>query len=159
MLQLVSIYSSASVPSHYIITTRTGSMYSTKNCTSSLWKSFNGSTTRPSSRSCLMSSLSLWCVLITSALPLARCDADSIRSGLKVPCPRNTSSGFRFSSDITSFATYSIHVRTLLIALRYKANFTNSYYFCITTGHSTFPHVLCNPPLLTVVLQKTWLTH
>lgn len=58
-----------------------------------------------SSRSLRMSSVSLWCVLMTSALPLARWEALSMRSGRKVPWARNTSSGFRFISPITSFAT------------------------------------------------------
>lgn len=52
-----------------------------------------------------MSSVSLWWVLMTSALPLARWEALSIRSGLRVPWARKTSSGFRFISPITSLAT------------------------------------------------------
>lgn len=43
---------------------------------------------------------------MTSALPLARWDALSMRSGLKVPWARKTSSGFRFISPITSLATW-----------------------------------------------------
>lgn len=60
-----------------------------------------------SSLNFLMSSVSLWCVLMTSALPLATTEALSIRSGLKVPWARKTSSGFRFISPITSLAIYS----------------------------------------------------
>lgn len=43
---------------------------------------------------------------MTSALPLARWEALSMRSGLKVPWARKTSSGFRFISPITSLATW-----------------------------------------------------
>lgn len=60
-----------------------------------------------SSLSLRISSVSLWCVLITSAFPLARWDALSMRSGLSVPWAKYTSSGFRFISPITSFATYN----------------------------------------------------
>jgi hypothetical protein len=70
--------------------------------TSSLWKSLRGSTTRPSLRSCRTSSVSLWCVLMTSALALASVDADSMRSGRRVPCPSITSSGRSFSSRMIS---------------------------------------------------------
>lgn len=59
-----------------------------------------------SSRSFRMSSVSLWCVLMRWALPLAMRDALSMRSGRSVPCARNTSSGFRCSSPITSLAIW-----------------------------------------------------
>lgn len=57
-----------------------------------------------SSRSLRISSVSLWWVLITSALPLATREALSMRSGLRVPWARKTSSGFRFISPMTSLA-------------------------------------------------------
>lgn len=59
-----------------------------------------------SSLNFLMSSVSLWWVLMTSALPLATMEALSMRSGLRVPWARKTSSGFRFISPITSLAIY-----------------------------------------------------
>ena len=49
--------------------------------------------------------LSLWWVLITSALEEATLDADSMRSGLSVPWASNTSLGSRWRSAITWLAT------------------------------------------------------
>lgn len=57
-----------------------------------------------SSLNFLISSVSLWWVLMSSALPLATRDALSIRSGRKVPWARKTSSGFRLISPMTSLA-------------------------------------------------------
>lgn len=58
-----------------------------------------------------ISSVSLWWVLMTSALPLATREALSMRSGLRVPWARNTSSGFRFISPITSLAICKMYRR------------------------------------------------
>ena len=69
--------------------------------TSSLWNSERGSTTLFWSLRVRTSSVSLWCVFITSAWPDAIPDADSIRSGRKVPWPKITSSGCKLRSSIT----------------------------------------------------------
>ena len=66
-----------------------------------LWNSVSGSTTWLFALSLRTSSVSLWCVLMTSALLDASPEADSIRSGRRVPWPKTTSSGSRFKLAIT----------------------------------------------------------
>lgn len=53
--------------------------------------------TRPLSRNSRINLLSLWCVFMVSALLLANLEADSIKSGLKVPWAKNTSSDDKFN--------------------------------------------------------------
>lgn len=62
---------------------------------------------RPASRSSRTSAVSLWCVFMTSAAPPtdAWLDADSMRSGRRVPCARNTCAGSRPKPRSSSSAT------------------------------------------------------
>ena len=70
----------------YLITISVGSPSCCPNSrTSSLWKSFNGSITRPLARNARTRWVSLWWVLMASALVLTKCEADSIKSGRNVP--------------------------------------------------------------------------
>mmetsp|Transcript_11690 Transcript_11690/g.39935 ORF Transcript_11690/g.39935 Transcript_11690/m.39935 type:complete len:216 (-) Transcript_11690:580-1227(-) len=60
---------------------------------------------RPESRSWRTSCVSLWCVLMHSALPDTSLDADSMRSGRRVPWARYTSSALMPRSETIFWVT------------------------------------------------------
>mmetsp|Transcript_4484 Transcript_4484/g.11497 ORF Transcript_4484/g.11497 Transcript_4484/m.11497 type:complete len:296 (+) Transcript_4484:1155-2042(+) len=91
---------------------------------------------RPASRSTRTSCVSLWCVLMHSALPETSLEADSIRSGRSVPCARYTSSAW-MPRSVHIFCVTRMKVSPMIFRL-------TSGETCSSSGPSFLPSISVN---------------